>query len=245
MKDKIHKAEEPNAMDVYFGFLSEFRKSEAYRDFKRKMMRETKDWREEYHKLLCRYHGGERGRGITAEGSFWFALFTDREYNKRKKLELLLDFDAYVAEHGVRIDVIRSNEFHNKLTGYLRKLEEREVPRETTERNPTLLRLFNDNTDVYDFFLERCNKGMESAGIAKEILGAIKAIQNDTIDNYIQKKGCKYTEIRSACKDMGLCVKGYDSFLDALRRADNGTNKLSREIDGRKKEYKKILSQKL
>lgn len=111
---------------------------------------------------------------------------------------------------------------------------------EDIKRNDDLLKLFDGNPKIYDFFVEQCN-GQKGASVAKQLSGAIKAICDNTIDYYLQKKCMKYTEIHIACQTLGLIIVSYDSFKDALKRADNGKNKMSKEIEKIKQEYKKLM----
>lgn len=93
---------------------------------------------------------------------------------------------------------------------------------------------------MYDSFIERC-QNKKGAEIANEIVGAIKAINDTNIDDYLTKKGVKYTEIHTACQTLGLSIAGYYSFKDALKRRNNATNRLLKRIEQIKQEYKKRL----
>lgn len=240
--DKI-KNNEPDVIEILKGYCAEMRTTDTYRDFEHQMIRVVKDWRVEYYKLFCQYHNGERGNLIIGQFLMWWTLFTDPKYNTRKKHELYLDFCDYVEQNGVRLDVVRCCEWHSRFVEYINRYNTEST--ETIKRNTTLMTLFsnNDNTEVYDSFIERC-QNKNSADIANEIVGAIKAINDTNIDDYLRKKGVKYTDIHTACQTLGLSIAGYDSFKDALKRRNNATNRLLKRIEQIKQEYKK-RSQKL
>lgn len=116
--------------------------------------------------------------------------------------------------------------------------------KETIESKEYLLRLFNENKAIYDMVVIEC-KNKVGADIPKEIIGAIRAISNDKIADYLFNKECKYKHLHDICKELGFSVAGYQAFKDAFVRADGNNLKLQNKIKEITQKYKKILLQKL
>ena len=242
-ENNIDRMQEPDAFDVFLSFATEVRKTNLYKDFKHRMMREVKDWREEYYNFYCRWQDDKNSENIKSEAIAWWLLFTDKEYHRNGQFELLNDLEDYITNNGVRIDVVRYSEWIKWLNNSLEQLKQ---TAQTINKDACLLKVFNNDEAVYDKFFEQCmgKKDIEVINILLailEILYGEKGWRANLKENKLYLKS-----IHSKLYEKQLVRNAYSTFYRDLD-VNNKTNTFERrtEINNVKAEYKKLLLQKL
>ena len=239
--NNIDRIQEPDAFDVFLSFATEVRKTNLYKDFKHRMMREVKDWREEYYNFYCRWQDDKNSENIKSEAIAWWLLFTDKEYQRNGQFELLNDLEDYITNNGVRIDVVRYSEWIKWLNNSLKQLEQ---TANTMKRDDYLLNLFQKNEAIYDKFFERC-EGKEKINIVIELIAVAIAIKSeDEYIAYLLERGKNLITLYNRLSKH-FVLASYASFTKAITEYKSMPKERQYKINNAKKEYQKLLSQKL
>lgn len=106
--------------------------------------------------------------------------------------------------------------------------------------NPVLMKLFCDQADVYDLFLERC-RGKANIDIVNEVIAVSLCFEKD-VRILLNKKGFGLNNLRQALIDSGLTVAKRQGFEARLNEAANLNANRLKLVENAKTEYQKVLN---
>ena len=234
--NNIDRTQEPDVWDAFLARATEIRKTDQYKGFKHRIMRETRDWRKEYYNFYCRWQDDRNSKKIKIEAIAWFILlYTDKEYHRNGQFELPNDLEDYITNNGVRIDVVRYSEwiewFKNSLV---------EQTAKTIDRDPYLLNLFNKNEAIYDKFFERC-EGKNKINIVIELTAATIAITNENkYLSHLLERGKDLVTLHNELSKH-FVLASYASFAKAITEYKSIPKERQYRINTAKEEYIKLL----
>lgn len=233
--NNIDRTQEPDSWDAFLSWATEVRKTDLYKGFKHRMMREVKDWRKEFYDFYCRWQDDRNSKEIKSEALAWFILlYTDREYHRNGQFELPNDLEDYITNNGVRIDAVRYSEW---IKWFKDSLAEQTT--QTIDKDGCLLKAF-DNNNVYGLFIERC-KNQKDIDVINELLGAFGALYKDW-KKVIRAKKITLKSVHYNLTQLGLTRIEYNTFHKDLK-VEGKTNAFQRNIaiDKAKREYLKLI----